>query len=469
MSVQEYRPTMTQNFFSPRPRAGLGNLMRQLFLVLRYLQNVDLQQEINSTIGRLEANQRELSANLDAARREFGDLQQETNSTIGRLEANQRELTANLDAVRREFGDWQRASGAASRPSSAEAGAPSRADFQPPQLPAGLCTIEIRDWSDDSVALLVVADPPSKFDELVYANRYVSTLAVLIKKWLRGRGTLLDVGAHIGTVALPVSLAGSRVVAVEMNPENCLRLVHGAIVNQLRDFRVVQVAATDFDGMAAFEGTDAWGRISNTTTALPTMCARLDTVAYSLECEADGAGFAEPLALKLDVEGHELRVLRGCPILLQRYRPLVIFESLEIEGRPSAPEFDSKAVKQLLFDLGYDLYLIGRATGPLIPRMPDDLQEAYTSDFLAVPREQAELVHQLDREVRPLTAEERLAWISEMANWHEWQLPTHAAGVILRLAASEPGFATAAKDIIDTLLRKPELEALWPRLSQLLP
>jgi len=43
----------------------------------------------------------------------------------------------------------------------------------------------------------------------------------MLKKTLNGTGTLLDIGAHIGTIALPVAATGSRVVAIEMNPANC--------------------------------------------------------------------------------------------------------------------------------------------------------------------------------------------------------------------------------------------------------
>ena len=84
----------------------------------------------------------------------------------------------------------------------------SDVDFPTPPLPAGLRTIEIADWSDKSRFRLVVADPPTRFDELVLPNPNVSPLAVLLKKVLAGGGTLLDFGAHIGTVALPVALAG---------------------------------------------------------------------------------------------------------------------------------------------------------------------------------------------------------------------------------------------------------------------
>src|SRR6516165_4753597 len=238
----------------------------------------------------------------------------------------------------------------------------NRADFPAPALPAGLRTIEMTDEEDKSSCLLMVADPPTQFDELAILQNKVCGLAVLLKKMLNGTGTLLDIGAHIGTIALPIAVTGSQVVAIEMNPANCLRLVHGAIANRLRNFQVVPFAASDIDGMAAFAGTDAWGYLSKESAAVPTMCVRLDTLAHSIQLGLEGAHLAEPVVMKIDVECHELQVLRGCPILLQQYRPIIIFESKEIEGWPDASppliSGETRVTKQLLVDLGYNIYRI---------------------------------------------------------------------------------------------------------------
>ena len=348
----------------------------------------------------------------------------------------------------------------------------NRADFPAPALPAGLRTIEMADEEDKSSCLLIVADPPTQFDELAILQKKVCGLAVLLKKMLNGTGTLLDIGAHIGTIALPIAVTGSQVVAIEMNPANCLRLVHGAIANRLRNFQVVPFAASDIDGMAAFAGSDAWGYISKEHAAVPTMCVRLDTLAYSIQLGLEGTSLAEPVVMKIDVECHELQVLRGCPILLRQYRPIIIFESKEIEGWPdaSAPLIsgETRVTKQLLVDLGYSLYRIDWLIGLLVPRSPDDVQEACVSDFLAVPVEKEASVERLGMPVRPLSSVERLQSISEMANWPEPPHQRHAAGVVLRLAADEPGFASTAWSIIETLLTKPAVEPFWPKLARLL-
>ena len=47
----------------------------------------------------------------------------------------------------------------------------NRADFPAPALPAGLRTIEMTDEEDKSSCLLIVADPPTQFDELAILQK----------------------------------------------------------------------------------------------------------------------------------------------------------------------------------------------------------------------------------------------------------------------------------------------------------
>ena len=47
----------------------------------------------------------------------------------------------------------------------------NRADFPAPALPAGLRTIEMADEEDKSSCLLIVADPPTQFDELAILQK----------------------------------------------------------------------------------------------------------------------------------------------------------------------------------------------------------------------------------------------------------------------------------------------------------
>jgi Methyltransferase FkbM domain len=63
----------------------------------------------------------------------------------------------------------------------------------------------------------------------------------------------------------------------------------------------------------------------------------------------DDAGLMDIAAIKIDVEGAELEVLRGAWMTLQRWRPLL---SIEIEERHRTGS--TRAVPELLRDLGYE-------------------------------------------------------------------------------------------------------------------
>jgi hypothetical protein len=73
----------------------------------------------------------------------------------------------------------------------------------------------------------------------------------------------------------------------------------------------------------------------------------VETWSVPLLC-LDDAGLADVTAIKIDVEGAELEVLRGAWMTLQRWRPCL---SMEIEERHRTGR--TRAVPELLRDLGY--------------------------------------------------------------------------------------------------------------------
>jgi FkbM family methyltransferase len=246
----------------------------------------------------------------------------------------------------------------------------------------------------------------------------------------------------MGTIAVPVALSGLPVIAVEMLPMNCLRLWAAAARNGLPNLHIVQAAASDHDGTVKYQGAEAWGYVTAGEEGPSAVCLRLDTLMRHYESTIES-----PLVLKLDVEQHEPAVLRGARETIARYRPVILFESIEIEG-----ERDSSGAKsrRLVAEEGYDLFLTrGRI---LSPKDALDLQEGYVVDYLGVPKGLNIDFAALGYEVRVLTDEERLAWVDEMASFHMKQHQLHAANVLLRWEAENPGMARNAKQIADKLL-----------------
>ena len=196
----------------------------------------------------------------------------------------------------------------------------------------------------------------------------------LLRHLLRRGGTLVDVGANIGLVALPIAADGTRVLAFEMLPANCLKLQLACLLNGLRRVHVLQAAISAEDGLVEYGGADAWGKIG--AGVQQAVALRLDTALRLAD-----ARLSRRSVIKIDVEGHELEVLQGAETLIAKHRPAILFESIEPADR--ADDCASQRCKRLLEQLGYRLFL--QRGHRLLPRRAADLQEGVVADILAVP------------------------------------------------------------------------------------
>jgi len=129
----------------------------------------------------------------------------------------------------------------------------------------------------------------------------------------------LDIGAHMGTYAIMVAhkTRCQRIVAFEPDPRNYAHLQANLLVNGLIDvIESKPVAVSDLDGSVSFvlgpATHDVWSRVADDTeSTLRVPAARLDSI---VECRA------QSIALKIDIEGHELRALTGMQGLLANNR-----------------------------------------------------------------------------------------------------------------------------------------------------
>jgi FkbM family methyltransferase len=142
--------------------------------------------------------------------------------------------------------------------------------------------------------------------------------------------TVWDIGANIGTVSLPLLATKPRikVVAFEPSPAVCAKLLKNANLNPALQSRlkIINCALSDRTGWVEFyasnevnnSGIGGIGVASNRVNASFMTFAQLGSNCSEL--------VAAPDIIKIDVEGHELSVLRGLGGILNR-RPLtIIFE-----------------------------------------------------------------------------------------------------------------------------------------------
>ncbi len=151
-------------------------------------------------------------------------------------------------------------------------------------------------------------------------------------------GVYIDVGAHIGnhTVFFAEECPSTEVVAIECAAFSFSLLQRNCAQNITKPYHTVN-AAVGLDGEAV--DVVAWADPRQTgSTHLAPGTQRLTQSLDSLLPDV------EPVLIKLDVEGYELKALQGAMAMLKRSKPLLVIEVWD-GGLP--------AVMDLLGPLGY--------------------------------------------------------------------------------------------------------------------
>jgi FkbM family methyltransferase len=151
---------------------------------------------------------------------------------------------------------------------------------------------------------------------------------------------LFDVGAHFGVFSLVTAHFGGRAVAVDPSPTATRMIAVQAALNGLTDkIQIVRAALSDANGTLALLGSGAFsdgyfqvtkGRSRSELTEMPAVT--LDRMAEQ---------FGAPTHVKIDVEGHEVAVIRGARQLLTEHSPVLFLEIhnkliLSAGGNPAA-------------------------------------------------------------------------------------------------------------------------------------
>ena len=175
----------------------------------------------------------------------------------------------------------------------------------------------------------------------VLGGTYEPEQTRLFQEHVRPGDTVLDIGAHVGYYSLLSSvLAGESgaVWAFEPNPQNCSFLRRHVEINGCGNVRVTEAAVSDAAGRARFD----FGRGSGTGHLAGDGAVEVETV--RLDDFVRGRGIS-PTAVKIDVEGAEVRVLDGARATIAEHRPVIFLSTHGAEVH--------RASMELLRELGY--------------------------------------------------------------------------------------------------------------------
>lgn len=195
-------------------------------------------------------------------------------------------------------------------------------------------------------------------------------------------GTIVDVGAHDGALALPLArLQGARVLAFEPLPQAFARCT-AAIAGTTIDLRPQALGAAP--GTATLEvpvvagiAQEQWASVAKDYAAIAGQDPRVEAIQRT-EVEIitlDSLALTDVTAMKIDAEGFEEEVLAGAAETLRRCRPVLSVE-VEERHRPGS----TARVPALLASLGFEGYFhLDGAWHPAAGFNPAEMQRASPS------------------------------------------------------------------------------------------
>jgi FkbM family methyltransferase len=305
----------------------------------------------------------------------------------------------------------------------------SALDAPTQELPEMYEFIDIDDGNCPPYSLALPAEKRAYYQWIANV-KCTPDIAWLVADYLKGGGTLIDVGANVGTICIPAAIMGSHVVAVELVPETVLYLSLSILMNRLENVRVFQMAAGENRRLIDFAGSEGNSCVVETGSGSPSIELPLDDIVDLTELA--GKGFVcDPVLIKIDTEGYELHVLSGARRIIEKLNPVFVFESILIEGRNDFADTRTMRVKSFLEEMGYHLYL--HRAGRLVPRAASDLQEGHVCDYFAS-RQKLEIDERIGRfTVSSIDFQESINWLREMIGSPEAPHRMHAAGVLARI------------------------------------
>jgi FkbM family methyltransferase len=182
--------------------------------------------------------------------------------------------------------------------------------------------------------------------------------------------TFVDVGANIGSYSLRIAKdyknKGVKIVAIEAHPENFKALCRNIRINNFRNVKTINKAASDHKGIInLYERSLGGGRVDsdlyslyNTTVINQSSFIHPDRKALQIECDTLDSILADHTVdvMKIDIEGAEVLALKGATNSLKHLRKIIVeihgdnFENVNeiLEGSNFNLEVSKEAMQHII-------------------------------------------------------------------------------------------------------------------------
>ena len=232
---------------------------------------------------------------------------------------------------------------------------------------------------------LMQAAVSREFELGTLANDFLATM--LISQICAPKRTFIDVGAHIGSVisAVRTYVPSAMIVAVEAIPEKADHLKR-----KFPQIDVHQVALGNADGNVKFYVDVVQSGYSSLSRPAERDSAKIVEINVRMTSLDKLPNLTAVDAIKIDVEGAELEVLRGGIGTINKNRPIIMYES----GPSANGQLDAEKAPQWQFfrDNNYVLVVPNRLAHNDVGLSKEGYMESHlyprrTTNYFAIPSE----------------------------------------------------------------------------------
>ena len=163
--------------------------------------------------------------------------------------------------------------------------------------------------------------------KLAIKGEYGTEEIIQISKFIDNKSTVLIVGAHIGSLAIPIAKLCSELVAIEANPNNFKLLETNIKLNDISNILAHNIAASEKDEIIQFQlntvnsGGSKRVPINNHYMYTYDNPEVIEIKAYSLDDYLPKYNFDLVL---IDIEGSEYFAMRGMTQILTKTKTLIV-------------------------------------------------------------------------------------------------------------------------------------------------
>jgi len=213
----------------------------------------------------------------------------------------------------------------------------------------------------------------------------------IIQSFLKPQATLLDIGANIGMMAIPMLWAEPtlNVISVEASPNSLIYLQKTHDESPYKDrWKIIDKAVADVPGTVDFylsqSANGALDGLRNTERAEIVNTVKIECTTIDIIWHANNDPEVE--FIKIDIEGADLLALKGGLECINKCRPVILMEWNQTNIR--AFKLDNDDLMKFVDGIGYEIYYL-----PEMQRVTSQVElillnnKKFVENYLLIPAE----------------------------------------------------------------------------------